>query len=140
VAEFKGMVQAFHQAGLEVILDVVFNHTAEGGQEGLSFCFRGLDNGSYYMLEAGGAVFDAAGVGNSVNIWDPAMLRVILDSLRYWVIDMYIDGFCFDLATVLSATDSGHSVSVFLDLVVQDLVLVIVKLIAEPWNPGPEDT
>jgi isoamylase len=139
VAEFKGMVQAFHQAGLEVILDVVFNHTAEGGQDGPSFCFRGLDNGSYYMIEAGGAVLDAAGVGNSMNIWDPAMLRLILDSLRYWVTDMHIDGFRFDLATVLSATDSGHSVSVFLDLVAQDPVLATVKLIAEPWNPGPED-
>jgi isoamylase len=139
VAEFKGMVQGLHEAGLEVILDVVFNHTAEGGQGGPSFCFRGIDNGSYYLLEAGGVDANPAGVGNTVNIWDSAMLQLILDSLRYWVTDMHVDGFRFDLATVLSATDSGHGVSVFLDLVAQDPVLATVKLIAEPWNPGPDD-
>ena len=138
VTEFKQLVRSLHRAGIEVVLDVVFNHTAEGGRLGPTFCFRGLDNGSYYPIGPGGAVADETGVGNTTNVWDPAMLRLILDSLRYWVTDMHVDGFRFDLATALSETDSGHSVSVFLDLVAQDPVLATVKLIAEPWNVGPQ--
>jgi glycogen operon protein len=134
VAEFKTMVDTFHANGLEIILDVVFNHTAEGGQYGPSFSFRGLGEGSYYLLKPGGSIENDTGTGNEINPWDPAVLQMILDSLRYWVTDMHVDGFRFDLATVLSQTDSSHSVSVFLYVVGQDPVLASVKLIAEPWD------
>ncbi len=138
VAEFKQMVQTFHDNDLEVLLDVVYNHTAEGGSQGPTFCFRGLDHRSYYLLKDDGETVNTTGTGNTLNIWDPAALRLVLDSLRSWVTDMHVDGFRFDLASILSATDGSRSVSVFLDLVAQDPVLANVKLIAEPWYAGPD--
>jgi glycogen operon protein len=149
VREFQAMVKALHDAGLEVILDVVFNHTFEGGgpsrdarepswRVGPSVSLRGLDNASYYMLDIGSPpgvpyYVNETGVGNTLNIWDPAALRLIMDALRHWVQRMHVDGFRFDLGAVLAQTDEYHSISVFLDLVSQDPVLGTVKLIAEPW-------
>ena len=105
VAEFKAMVKALHEAGLEVILDVVFNHTAEGGEGGPSLCFRGLDNTAYYRLNPGDPeqYYDTTGTGNSLNAGNPVALRLIMDSLRYWLTEMHVDGFRFDLATTLGA-------------------------------------
>ncbi len=137
VAEFKSMVKALHAAGLEVILDVVYNHTAEGNHLGPTLSFKGLDNSAYYRLvdEQQDAYFDTTGTGNSLNTLHPAALGLIMDSLRYWVHDMHVDGFRFDLATTL--TRQGAEVglrSAFLDLTLQDPVLAPVKLIAEPWD------
>src|SRR5207247_1361961 len=111
VAEFKAMVKALHEAGLEVILDVVFNHTAEGGEGGPSLCFRGLDNTAYYRLNPGdpGQYYDTTGTGNSLNAGNPVALRLIMDSLRYWLTEMHVDGFRFDLATTLARQDGGFS-------------------------------
>jgi isoamylase len=137
VAEFKQMVKALHEAGLEVILDVVFNHTAEGNHQGPTLSFKGIDNASYYRLVEGdrGHYFDTTGTGNSLNVGHPAALRLIMDSLRYWVTDMHVDGFRFDLATTLTRQDGSAEVhSAFLDLCHQDPVLAPVKLIAEPWD------
>jgi isoamylase len=140
VTEFKQMVYDLHQDGFEVLLDVVYNHTAEGGagpggKAGPTFGLRGLDNASYYLLDPSDpqTYINDTGTGNTINIWDPATLRLILDSLRYWVTDMHVDGFRFDLLAVLAQTDATHSVSAFLDIVSQDPVLAEVKLIAEPW-------
>ena len=137
VAEFKALVKALHAAGLEVILDVVYNHTAEGNHMGPTLSFKGLDNSAYYRLvdEQKDAYFDTTGTGNSLNTLHPAALGLIMDSLRYWVQDMHVDGFRFDLATTL--TRQGAEVglrSAFLDLTLQDPVLAPVKLIAEPWD------
>jgi len=148
VVEFKRMVRDLHNAGFEVILDVVFNHTFEGGnlgqnvedpfplwRVGPSVSLRGLDNASYYLLQDGSPLVycDQAGVGNTLNIWDPAALQLIMDALRYWATDMHVDGFRFDLAAVLAQADAGHSISIFLDEVAQDPVMARLKLIAEPW-------
>jgi isoamylase len=137
VDEFKAMVKALHEAGLEVILDVVYNHTAEGNHLGPTLSLKGLDNPAYYRLVDGEAdrYFDTTGTGNSVNVGHPAALRLILDSLRYWVTNMHVDGFRFDLATTLTRqTGDQNAHSAFLDLVYQDPVLAPVKLIAEPWD------
>ena len=132
VSEFKGMVKALHRAGIEVILDVVYNHSAEGDHRGPMLGFRGLDNASYYRLEADRRRYtDYTGTGNSLNVAHPSVLRMVTDSLRYWVTECHVDGFRFDLASTLTR-DSG-----FLAAVHQDPVLSRVKLIAEPWDVGP---
>jgi glycogen operon protein len=131
------MVKAFHRAGIEVILDVVFNHTAEGDHTGPTLCFRGLDNPTYYILAADMARYaDYTGCGNSLNANDPIVRRLIIDSLRYWVQDMHVDGFRFDLASVLSRDSSGCPVTnppVLWDIE-SDPVLAGTKLIAEAWD------
>ena len=137
VAEFKEMVKALHAAGLEVILDVVYNHTAEGNHMGPSLSLKGIDNASYYRLvdEDRHHYFDTTGTGNSLNVSHPAGLQLIMDSLRYWVTEMHVDGFRFDLATTLTRQGGDMDVhSAFLDLCHQDPVLAPVKLIAEPWD------
>jgi isoamylase len=143
VAEFKAMVNALHRAGLEVLLDVVFNHTAEGNHLGPTLCFRGLDNPAYYRLDDGNPRYyvDTTGTGNSVNAGDPVTLRLIMDSLRYWVTEMHVDGFRFDLATTLGRQEAGfQQVAAFFDLVAQDPVVSQVKLVAEPWDVGQFDS
>jgi isoamylase len=143
VAEFKAMVNALHRAGLEVLLDVVFNHTAEGNQLGPTLCFRGLDNQAYYRLDGGDPrhYYDTTGTGNSLNAGDPVTLRLIMDSLRYWVTQMHVDGFRFDLAPTLGRQEGGFAqVSAFFDLVAQDPVVSQVKLVAEPWDVGQADS
>jgi len=143
VAEFKAMVNALHAAGLEVILDVVFNHTCEAGPEGPTLCFRGLDNAAYYRLEPGdpSRYVDTTGCGNSLNAGDPATLQLIMDSLRYWITEMHVDGYRFDLAPTLARQDGGFDqVSAFFDLVAQDPVVSQAKLIAEPWDVGQMDS
>ena len=143
VAEFKAMVKALHAAGIEVILDVVFNHTAEGNHLGPTLSLRGLDNANYYRLAAGQQrlYFDSTGAGNSLNVESPICLRLIMDSLRYWVDEMHVDGFRFDLAASL-ARDHGafDGVSAFFALVAQDPSISRVKLIAEPWDVGQPDS
>jgi isoamylase len=138
VNEFKGMVKALHSAGLEVILDVVYNHTAEGNQLGPTLSFRGIDNAGYYRLAEGGRYYtDYTGCGNTLNASQPHVLQLITDSLRYWVQEMHVDGFRFDLASALAR--SFHDVDMlgnFLATVQQDPVLREVKLIAEPWDVG----
>ena len=143
VREFKAMVRAMHAAGLEVILDVVFNHTAEGGEGGPSLCFRGLDNTAYYRLDPGhpDQYYDTTGTGNSLNAGNPVALRLIMDSLRYWLTEMHVDGFRFDLAATLARQDGGFSqVSAFFDLVTQDPAVSQAKIIAEPWDVGQMDS
>ena len=142
-AEFKGMVDALHQAGIEVILDVVFNHTAEGNQDGPTLCYRGLDNAAYYRLDAGDPrfYFDTTGCGNSLNVGDPRALQLIMDSLRYWLTEMHVDGFRFDLAPTLARQEGEFGKkSAFFDLVAQDPVVSRAKLIAEPWDVGQADS
>ncbi len=137
VAEFKAMVKALHAAGLEVILDVVYNHTAEGNHMGPTLSFKGIDNAAYYRLVEGSraSYFDTTGTGNSFNVSHPAALGLIMDSLRYWVTEMHIDGFRFDLATTLTRQGGDASLhSAFLTLIGQDPVLAPVKMIAEPWD------
>jgi len=139
VSEFKEMVKRLHQAGIEVILDVVYNHTAEGGPGGPILSFRGLDNTSYYrsVPDSPGVYDDSTGCGNSVDARRPQVIALILDSLRYWVTEMHVDGFRFDLATTLARGDNGFDSEVsFLAAVAQDPVLSEVKLIAEPWDVG----
>ncbi len=143
VAEFKGMVEALHGAGLEVILDVVFNHTAEADHLGPTLCFRGLDNPAYYHLVAGDPrrYVDTTGCGNTVNAGDPTALRLIMDSLRYWLTEMRVDGFRFDLAASLAREEGGFDqVSAFFDMVSQDPIVGRVKLFAEPWDVGQADS
>jgi isoamylase len=143
VAEFKAMVRALHRAGLEVILDVVFNHTAEGGQSGPTLCFRGLDNAAYYRIDPAdpGRYYDTTGTGNTVDAGSPVALRLIMDSLRYWLTEMHVDGFRFDLAAALARQDGGFSsASAFFDLVAQDPVVSQAKLVAEPWDVGQMDS
>ena len=142
VLEFQRMVDAFHGAGLEVILDVVYNHTAEGGRDGPTISFRGLDNRSYYRLADDGRTYvDTTGCGNSLNAGDPVTLTLIMDSLRFWVAEMGVDGFRFDLAPTLARQDGGFGqASAFFDLVTQDPIVSRVKLIAEPWDVGQSDS
>ncbi len=143
VAEFKAMVDALHGAGLEVLLDVVFNHTAEGNHLGVTLCHKGLDNPAYYRLVPGdlGRYVDTTGTGNSLNAGDPTTLRMIMDSLRYWVTEMGVDGFRFDLAPTLARQDGGFDqASAFFDLVSQDPVVSQAKLVAEPWDVGQADS
>ncbi|MFD5867634.1 glycogen debranching protein GlgX [Corynebacterium sp. NPDC060344] len=139
VSEFKGMVRAFHDADIEVILDVVYNHTAEGNHMGPTICFRGIDNAAYYRLVENDKqhYMDYTGTGNSLNVRHPHSLQLIMDSLRYWVSEMHVDGFRFDLASTLAR--EFHDVdrlSAFFDLVQQDPIVSQVKLIAEPWDVG----
>ena len=139
VNEFKAMVRTLHQAGIEVILDVVYNHTAEGNHLGPTLCFRGIDNRAYYRLVADEPDFyyDTTGTGNSLNVSHPHTLQLIMDSLRYWVTEMHVDGFRFDLAATLAR--EFHEVdrlSTFFDIIQQDPVVSRVKLIAEPWDIG----
>ncbi|WP_270887579.1 glycogen debranching protein GlgX [Pedococcus sp. 5OH_020] len=139
VAEFKGMVKALHEAGIEVILDVVYNHTAEGNELGPTLCFRGIDNAAYYRLVDGDAAhyYDTTGTGNSLLMRHPHVLQLIMDSLRYWVTEMHVDGFRFDLAATLARQfHEVDKLSAFFDLVQQDPVVSQVKLIAEPWDVG----
>ena len=139
VQEFKAMVKSLHEAGIEVILDVVYNHTAEGNHMGPTLSFRGIDNQAYYRLVADDPSYymDYTGTGNSLNVRHPHTLQLIMDSLRYWVIEMHVDGFRFDLAATLAR--EFHDVdrlSAFFDLVQQDPIVSQVKLIAEPWDVG----
>ncbi|MBV9095234.1 MAG: glycogen debranching protein GlgX, partial [Streptosporangiaceae bacterium] len=143
VAEFKAMVDTLHAAGIEVLLDVVFNHTAEGSHLGPTFCFRGLDNPAYYRLDPGDLRYyqDTTGCGNSLNVGDPITLQLIMDSLRYWVTEMGVDGFRFDLAPTLARQEGEFEKrSAFFDLVSQDPVVSRAKLIAEPWDVGQMDS
>jgi isoamylase len=140
VREFKGMVKALHAAGLEVILDVVYNHTAEGNHLGPMLSFKGVDNNAYYRLVPGDRRFymDFTGTGNSLNPVHPSVLRLIMDSLRYFVTECHVDGFRFDLAAALAREFYDvDRLSAFFDVIHQDPVLSQVKLIAEPWDVGP---
>ncbi len=140
VREFKGMVKALHRAGIEVILDVVYNHTAEGNHLGPMLSFKGADNQSYYRLSPEDPRFymDFTGTGNSLNPVHPSVLRLIMDSLRYWVTECHVDGFRFDLAATLAREFfEVDRLSAFFDTIHQDPVLSQVKLIAEPWDVGP---
>jgi glycogen operon protein len=144
VTEFKDMVKVLHRAGIEVILDVVYNHTAEGGAGGPTLSFRGLDNGMYYRLDPGDAskYYDTTGTGNSLNAGNPYTLRLIMDSLRYWLSEMHVDGFRFDLAATLGREGDNRfdQLSAFFELVAQDPVVSQAKLIAEPWDVGQADS
>jgi isoamylase len=139
VNEFRDMVKALHRAGIEVILDVVYNHTAEGNHDGPTLCYRGIDNPTYYILEDGGARYaDYSGCGNTFNANSPVVRRMIVDSLRYWVTEMHVDGFRFDLASILSRDSSGRPVPdapVLWDIE-SDPALAGTKLIAEAWDAG----
>jgi isoamylase len=140
VREFKGMVKALHRAGIEVILDVVYNHTAEGNHLGPMLSFKGVDNKSYYRLMPDDPHFymDFTGTGNSLNVVHPSVLRMIMDSLRYWVSECHVDGFRFDLASALARElYDVERLASFFDVIHQDPVLSQVKLIAEPWDVGP---
>ncbi|MFG3436237.1 glycogen debranching protein GlgX [Nonomuraea sp. NPDC047897] len=140
VLEFKAMVRALHEAGIEVILDVVYNHTAEGNHLGPTLGFKGIDNPDYYRLVDGDPrhYMDTTGTGNSLLMRSPHVLQMIMDSLRYWVTEMHVDGFRFDLASTLARElHEVDRLSAFFDLVQQDPVLSQVKLIAEPWDVGP---
>jgi glycogen operon protein len=140
VREFKGMVKALHRAGIEVILDVVYNHTAEGNHLGPMLAFKGVDNTTYYRLVPDDPRFymDFTGTGNSLNAVHPSVLRLIMDSLRYWVMECHVDGFRFDLASTLARElYEVDRLSAFFDVIHQDPVLSQVKLIAEPWDVGP---
>ncbi len=139
VNEFKTMVKTLHSAGIEVILDVVYNHTAEGSQLGPTLCFRGVDNASYYRLVQGDRrhYMDYTGCGNTLNMQHPRVLQLIMDSLRYWVTEMHVDGFRFDLAAALARElHEVDRLGAFFDILRQDPILNHVKLIAEPWDLG----
>jgi glycogen operon protein len=139
VAEFKTMVKTLHREGIEVILDVVYNHTAEGNHLGPTLSFRGIDNASYYFLTSDNPRYymDYTGCGNTLNMSHPRVLQLIMDSLRYWVLEMHVDGFRFDLATALARElYDVERLGAFFDIVHQDPVLSQVKLIAEPWDLG----
>jgi isoamylase len=143
VAEFQSMVDTLHGAGLEVILDVVFNHTAEGDHRGPTLCHRGLHNIAYYRLDPADPRYyvDTTGVGNSLNADNPFSLQLIMDSLRYWLTEMRVDGFRFDLAPTLAREDGDFSrMAAFFDLVAQDPVVSRAKLIAEPWDVNQADS
>ena len=140
LSEFKTMVARLHEAGIEVILDVVYNHTGEGNHLGPTLSFKGIDNASYYRLLPDQKRFyiNDTGTGNTLNLSHPRVLQMVMDSLRYWVAEMHVDGFRFDLATVLGRESHGFDPGAgFLDAVRQDPVLAGVKLIAEPWDIGP---
>jgi isoamylase len=139
VVEFKRMVRALHKAGLEVILDVVYNHTAEGHHLGPTLSFKGIDNAAYYRLTADDRryYFDYTGTGNTINVRHPHVLQLIMDSLRYWILEMHVDGFRFDLAAALARElHDVDRLSSFFDVIQQDPVISQVKLIAEPWDVG----
>jgi glycogen operon protein len=138
INEFKTMVKQFHAGGIEVLLDVVYNHTAEGNQEGPTLSFRGIDNAAYYRLAADKRFYDdATGCGNTLNLEHPRVLQLVMDSLRYWVDEMHVDGFRFDLAPALARTPAGYDRHAgFLKAARQDPVLARTKLIAEPWDVG----
>jgi len=141
VSEFKAMVKALHAANIEVILDVVYNHTAEGNHMGPTLSFRGIDNPSYYRLVDGDRrhYFDTTGTGNSLLMSSPQVLQLIMDSLRYWVTEMHVDGFRFDLASTLARQFAEvDRLSAFFDLIHQDPIVSQVKLIAEPWDVGAD--
>ena len=138
--EFKEMVASFHEAGLEVILDVVYNHTAEGNERGPTLSFKGIDNASYYRLlkDEPRYYINDTGTGNTLNLSHPNVIEMVMDSLRYWVNETHVDGFRFDLGTILAREDNGFdNQSGFLKACYQDPVLRSVKLIAEPWDCGP---
>ncbi len=140
VQQFKMMVRAMHAAGIEVILDVVYNHTAEGNQMGPSLCFRGIDNAAYYRLSPADPRYyvDFTGCGNTLNMTHPRVLQLIMDSLRYWAIEMHVDGFRFDLASTLARElHDVDRLGAFFDIIHQDPILSQTKLIAEPWDIGP---
>ena len=140
IDEFKRMVDSYHRAGLEVILDVVYNHTPEGSELGPTLSFKGIDNASYYRLmpDAARYYINDTGTGNTLNLTHPRVLQMVTDSLRYWVTEMHVDGFRFDLATILAREPNGFDTeSGFLVACRQDPVLASVKLIAEPWDCGP---
>jgi glycogen operon protein len=139
VREFKTMVKTLHSAGIEVILDVVYNHTGEGNHLGPTLSFRGIDNASYYRLVQDDPRYymDYTGCGNTLNVRHPRTLKLIMDSLRYWVLEMHVDGFRFDLASALARElHDVDRLSAFFDIICQDPVLSQVKLIAEPWDLG----
>src|SRR5207245_6201252 len=139
VNEFKSMVKRLHSAGIEVILDVVYNHSAEGNHLGPTLSFRGIDNTSYYRLLPDDPRYymDFSGCGNTLNMVNPRVLQFLMDSLRYWVLEMHVDGFRFDLAAALARElYEVNRLSAFFDVVHQDPVLSQVKLIAEPWDVG----
>jgi len=139
VNEFKTMVKSLHSAGIEVILDVVYNHTAEGNQLGPTLCFRGIDNAAYYRPMPGEPRYyrDYTGCGNTLNMLHPRVLQLIMDSLRYWILEMHVDGFRFDLASALARElHEVDRLSAFFDIIHQDPVISQVKLIAEPWDLG----
>ena len=140
VDEFKAMVKAYHAAGLEVILDVVYNHTAEGNHYGPTLSFKGIDNEAYYRLVENDRQYymDYTGTGNTLNMLHPRVLQLVMDSLRYWVTEMHVDGFRFDLASALArGLFEVGKLSTFLDTIHQDPIISQVKLIAEPWDVGP---
>ncbi|WP_255396925.1 glycogen-debranching protein, partial [Mycobacterium sp. E2733] len=140
VQEFKAMVRTLHEAGIEVILDVVYNHTAEGNHMGPTLSFRGIDNAAYYRLVDDDKRYymDYTGTGNSLNVGHPHALQLIMDSLRYWVTEMHVDGFRFDLASTLAREFYDvDRLATFFELVQQDPTVSQVKLIAEPWDVGP---
>jgi len=138
VVEFKQMVKTLHQAGMEVILDVVYNHTAEGNHLGPTFSFKGIDNAYYYRLADDPQYYmDYTGTGNSLNMRNPHVLQLLMDSLRYWILEMHVDGFRFDLASTLARElHDVNRLSAFFDIIQQDPVVSQVKLIAEPWDVG----
>jgi isoamylase len=138
VREFKTMVKELHKAGIEVIMDVVYNHTAEGNEKGPTLSFKGIDNSYYYRLaDDKRCYFDYTGTGNTLNANHPAVLRLIMDSLRYWILEMHVDGFRFDLASTLARElHEVDKLSSFFDIIHQDPVISQVKLIAEPWDVG----
>ncbi|MEA2626196.1 MAG: isoamylase [Candidatus Binatota bacterium] len=139
VSEFKSMVKALHRAGMEVILDVVYNHTAEGNQLGPTLSLRGIDNAAYYRLYPENRRYytDFTGCGNSLNVLHPRSMQLLMDSLRYWVLEMHVDGFRFDLAPALARElYDVNRLGTFFDIIHQDPVLSLVKLIAEPWDLG----
>lgn len=139
VSEFKRLVKELHAAGMEVILDVVYNHTGEGGPQGPSLSYRGIDNSSYYRLDPGdrSKYVDYTGTGNSLNVRHPQVLKLIMDSLRYWIEVMHVDGFRFDLAAALARDlHEVDKLAAFFDLIHQDPIVSQVKLIAEPWDVG----
>jgi len=138
VAEFKNMVKELHKAGIQVILDVVYNHTAEGNQMGPTLSFKGIDNASYYRLTEDKRYYnDYTGTGNTLNAYLPNVLRLMMDSLRYWITEMHVDGFRFDLAATLARElHEVNRLSAFFDIIHQDPVISQVKLIAEPWDVG----
>jgi isoamylase len=139
VAEFKAMVRSLHAAGIEIILDVVYNHTGEGNHLGPTLCFRGIDNLAYYWLRPENPRFylDFTGTGNTLNLLHPRTLQLVTDSLRYWVLEMHVDGFRFDLASALARDHSGfNALHPFFQVIQQDPLLSQVKLIAEPWDVG----
>ncbi|HWG36778.1 MAG TPA: glycogen debranching protein GlgX [Terriglobales bacterium] len=140
VREFKAMVRALHHAGLEVILDVVYNHTAEGDERGPTLCFRGVDNTAYYRLAEDRRQYtDFTGCGNTLNMQHPQTLRLIMDSLRYWITEMHVDGFRFDLAATLARElHQVDRLGAFFDIIHQDPVISLAKLIAEPWDLGSD--